>query len=260
MTKYYYVGTYLPTLSFQVRPEISFNELMVLLKDNLTERDYEKTIVLRRFFDILNLRSFWLGEEFDPYGELSLENINDVLINRNGLPEYVYDFLETFHSKEERIQNFPFLLVKYFQSASELKDCFLKKYLFFERDLRLIMTAFRVKKLGWDLKHEFQYENLEEELIAQLLTFQDAKHFELPQKYEGIKKIFDAFADDPLELQKAIDNYRVAEIEQMVDSADGFSRDSILAYLARFIIIQRWFELDRARGMQIVETLVKEIK
>lgn len=258
MTKYYFVGTRLPSLSFDAPPEISFPELDGLLRDNLTQKDYAKTLVLRRLFDILNLRFFWLEEELDPRGELSSGALEEALISRVGLPEYVYDFIDKYPKKEDRIHHFPFLLAKFFQSSENLRDPFLRHYLGFEREMRLVMTAFRAKKLGRDLSVELQYENPEEDLIAQLLAQQDAKSYEPPEKYRELKILFDKFGDQPMALEKALDEYRFNVIESLVDLADVFSIERILAYLAEFILIEKWFELDAVKGIQIVDTIAKE--
>ncbi len=258
MAKYYFIGTLLPSLSFDTPPEISFARLEVLLRDNLTHVDYEKTLVIRRFYDILNLRSLWLGEEIDPRGEMTSLELEEALINRVGLPSEVYDFVDAHQQIADRIHHFPFLLAKFFQNAERLKDPFLRKYLSFERDLRLVMTAFRAKKLGRDLSVELQYEDPEEELIAQLLAQKDAKTYEPPEKYKDLKVLFEKYGDDPLALQKALDEYRFEMIESFVDMADAFSIERILAYLVQLIIIENWFELDKAKGIQIVETIVKD--
>lgn len=258
MTKYYFVGTLLPSLSFDAPPEISFAELEVLLRENLTPRDYEKTAILRRLFDILNLRALWLEQDLDSKGELSALELSEALVNRVGLPAYVYDFADQYPKNEERIRHFPFLLAKFFQSTGNLRDPFLISYLNFERELRLVMTAFRAKKLGRDLSVEFQYEDPEEDLIAQLLAQQDAGVFEPPEKYQEIKVLFEKYGDNPLALQKAIDQYCFETIENLVDMGDVFSIERILAYLLQFIIIQKWCELDKGKGMEIVDIILKE--
>lgn len=259
MTNYYYLGTVLPALSFNILPEITFRELVVLLKDNLSPFDYQKTKVLRQFFDILNLRSFWIGEALDPFGEMTSWEIQEALASASGFPEYVYDFLQTYPNKEERILHFPFLLVKFFQNTAKLKDRFLYSYMQFERELRLIMTALRAKKLGRNLSLEFQYENPQEELIAQLLAFKESEVNELPEKYLDLKCLFDQFSDDSFHLQESLEVYRFNKIDQLVGMSDIFSSDRILAYLARYMIVQRWFELNKAKGTEIIENLVKEI-
>lgn len=259
MTKYYYIGTYLPQLSFDARPEITFSQLNQLLRDMLNESDYEKVRILRTFYDILNLRSLWLNHPLDVFGELSSLELEESLINQIGLPSYVYDYLETYHTKEDKLAHFPQLLAQFFQSAKKIKDPFLHEYLELERNLRLVLAAFRAKKLNRDLKDELQYEDPEEELVAQLLAFKDSKTFELPEQFLTIKNLFETYEDDPLALQKALDEYRFVEIDRLVDLSDTFSIDRILSYLAQFMIVDQWNHQDQVKGQQIVETLVKEI-
>ncbi|MDP1879691.1 MAG: DUF2764 family protein [Parachlamydiaceae bacterium] len=259
MANYYYVGTYLPSLSFDLAPEITLARLELLLQDNLTPADYEKTKILRRFYDILNLRSLWLGEEFDPFGEMKIFEIGEALISNQGLPAYVYEFIESNPLKEDRIRHFPFLVTKFFQSGKEIRDPFLRHYLNFERELRLVMTALRAKKLNRNLAEELQFEDPEEAFIAELFAIKDFKAEDLPDNYKEIKVIFDKYGDEPLALQKAIDEYRFNKIDQLVELSDTFSIERILAYLAQFIIVQKWFELDNDKGIRMVETLVKDI-
>jgi len=258
MTQYYYLGTLLPLLSFDAPPEISLKQLDVLLHDNLTKKDYEKAMIVRRFYDILNLRSLWLGEPLDPLGKMSDIELKEILSNRIGLPAYVYDFVDTYKKTVDRVHHFPFLLAKFFQSVKDLKDPFLRHYLTVERELRLVLTAFRAKKLGRNLSVELQYEDPEEELIAQLLAQQDSKTYEPPEKYQDLKILFDKYGNDPLELQRALDGYRFETLDHLVDMSDASSTERILAYLLQLILVERWFEMDQAKGIEIVDTIVKE--
>lgn len=256
MTKYYFVGTLLPTLSFDTPPEMSYEKLGTLLRENLTEKDYEKTITIRHFYDILNLRSLWLEEELDSRGQLTVLELSEALVNRAGLPDYVYEFVDHYPKNEDRLHQFPFLLAKFFQSAEQIRDPFLRRYLSFERELRLMMTAFRAKKLGRDLSVELQYENPEEDFIAQLLAQQDSKTYEPPEKYRDLKVLFEKYGDQPLALQKALDEYRFETIDNLVDMADTFSIERILAYLLQLIIVETSFELDKDKGIQIVNNII----
>lgn len=260
MTKYYYLGTYLPSLSFDMPLEIKWNELETLLRDNLTEKDYQKVDLIRGLYDLLNLRAYWLKEELDPFGNLDPNELEEALLNNQAeLPVYVSDFLEKYNTKEERLHHFPFLLSTFFKQAAESSKGFLRDYLSFERELRLVMTGFRAKRLGRDLSIELQYENPEEELIAQILAQKDAKEYEPPEKYQELKGIFKTYADDPLGLQRAIDEYRFNFINQLVNLSDQFSIESILAYTTQFMILQKWFQLDKQKGNEIVDIIVKEV-
>ncbi len=258
MSNYYFVGCILPTLSFEVEPEINFIELDTLLRDNLSQKDYEKTVSIRRFFDILNLRATWLNESIDPRGEMNVNDIEEAVITHAGLPSYIFDFLARYQSLEERLENFPLLLAKFFKEAQQNKDHFLRTYFKFERELRLVTSGFRAKKLGRDLAIEMRYEDPEEEIINALVSQKDIKVFEPPEGFEELKIFFEKYSDDPLLLQKALDEYRFNFIDQLVDMSDAFSIERILAYMAQLIIVEKWFELDKAKGMKIVDIIVKE--
>jgi len=260
MTKYYFIGTILPSLSFEGEPEISLIEFDRLLRDNLTAKDYTKTRALRRIYDILNLRTWWLGEELDPWGNYNEVELEEAIVSQVGFPQYVYAFLEAHEKKEDRLRFFPSLLAQAFRDEIEAHPSgFVHNYFSFEREWRLVFAGFRAKKLGRDLNVELQYENPEEELIAQMLAQKEAKTFEPPEKYQELKIIFDRYADEPLELEKALDEYRFNYIESLIELSDTFSMDRILAYMSQLMILQKWFALDQEKGLKIVDIIVKEI-
>ena len=92
-----------------------------------------------------------------------------------------------------------------------------------------------------------------------MLAQKDAKTFEPPEKYEALKLIFDRYSDEPLELERALDEYRFNYIESLVEFTDPFSMDRILAYMSQLIILQKWNALDKEKGLKIVDIIVKEI-
>lgn len=258
MANYYFVGTFLPALSFNAPQEITFSELDLLFRDHLTPHDYEKVRLLRQFYDLLNLRALWRGGEIDSKGELSRAGLEDALVSREGLPSYVYDFLERYSQRNERLLHFPQLLAQLFREVDAWNDPFLRRYLQFERELRLVMTVYRAKKLGRDVQLELQYENLEEPLIEELISAGRDKDHLLPESYHEIERLFTQHAHEPLLLQRAIDEYRVEKIEELVDMADAFSVERLLAYFTQFLIIEKWFELDHPGGMQVVHELIQQ--
>jgi hypothetical protein len=58
-------------------------------------------------------------------------------------------------------------------------------------------------------------------------------------------------------LEKALDEYRLERIESLVDLADTFSVERMLAYFSQFLIIGKWFEMDKKKGIQLVEALIR---
>ena len=59
-----------------------------------------------------------------------------------------------------------------------------------------------------------------------------------------------------LALEKALDEYRFETIDSFVDMADVFSIERMLAYFVQFLIVEKWFEMDKAKGdIEIVESV-----
>lgn len=259
MTKYYYLGTALPALQIGVVPEIDVKELLTLLKENLTPNDYKKTQQIRSLYDIYNIRAFWTGKPLDYWGNLSKIELEDVLVAREGpLPDFVFDYLQEYETLEERLEYFPSLFVKFFEEAAAHTYGFQHDYALFERNLRLTLTAFRAKQLGRNLEKELQYENPDEEIIAQLLAQKDAKTFEPPAGFEDLKPILEEFYAYPMQLQKAMYEYRFKKLEEYI-GLESFSTDRIMLYFVKYIMVDKWLQLDKKKGVEIVDTIVKEL-
>jgi hypothetical protein len=238
--RYFYIGTMLPTLTFDQPSEISYTDFLRLLNDNLNRKDYRQTLVIRRMYDLLNIKSLWQREPLSPYGSLDTNEIHEGLLNQVTFSGYVYNFLDRYESTEERLRHFPSLLSDFFRKEIRGTEGILRDYLKFERELRLVLTAFRARKLGRDLSVELQYENPDEDFIAQLLAQKDAKEFDPPEDYEGLKTIFEKSGNDPLMLQRSLDEYRFNFIEGLVDMADLFSMKRVLVFMLELLIVERW--------------------
>lgn len=258
MANYYFLGTLLPELRLSEPPEIGFREYEQLLKENLTEKDFARTRIIRFLYDILNLRLYWKGEPLDPLGNLDESGLEEAFATRSMLPQYVFEFADKYESTEERIRRFPELLATFFQEEIRRATGFFKQYFILERELRLVMAAFRAKKLNRDILAELQYEDPEDHIVAQILAQKDALEYEPPEKYEELKAIFEKYGDKPLELQKAMFEFRIQKIEEML-GLEQFSADRILAYLLELILVEKWQHLDKQKGVEIVDSMLKEI-
>ena len=254
MANYYYVAASLPPLVLGQKPEISFNELTTLLNINLTKKDLEKTVVLRRFTDLQNIRSLLLEEPIDPRGNLNEKELDEALLIHDILPEYVFDFLDQFEMLPDRLRNFFGLYSKFFAEETPKQKGFLANYLTFEHHWRLVMAALRAKELGRDITHELQFEDFSDTLVAQILAQRDALAYEPPPEWQELEELILASGPDPWQRYKAFAAWRFKKIEEMVDRP-LFSIDWILAYMARLILCESWYELDELKGNMILDTL-----
>lgn len=255
MSKYYFLTGTFPEIRIGVKPDMSFHELVHLLEENLYPSDLEKSRVIRRFFDLQNMRDFWLEKELDPYGNFDFSQIEDAMFMQLGFPDYVYHFLENYTEKNARLRHFPELLSLYFREEIPKAKGFLKTYLTFEHDWRLVMAALRAKKLGRDIALELQYEDPEDPLVAQILAQKDAKSYQPPDEFEELKPIFDMYQDDAVALNQALYEYRFNKIDLFL-GVDLFSIDRVLGFEAQLILVERWLEMDRQKGIEIVKSIV----
>lgn len=257
MNNYYFLGTLLPDLKIGEPPELGFKELDQLMKDNLSKADYEKTRTLRQIYDIANLKAYWKGKPFDSTGNLNAKELEEAELTRTRLPDYVFTYIDKYPTNEERLQHYPELLSSFYQNAIKNSSGLFKDFLILERDIRIILAAFRAKKLGKDIYKELQYEDPNSDLVAQILAQKDSSTYEPPEKYQEIKHFFDQYYDDPIELQKALIDYSFTKINEQVDT-DLFSIDRILSYMIEVIMVEKWMHMDKQKGLQIVDSMMKE--
>ena len=253
MGNYYFLAASLPPLALGEKPDLTFEELKERLRINLSPNDYAKTEVLRRFIDLQNIRSLLLEESIDLKGNLNEKELDEALLIRNLLPTYVFDFLDQYDSSSLRIKNFHGLLALFFNEETPKQAGFLKCYLTFEREWRLVMMALRAKELGRDIVQELQFEDFSDPLVAQILAQKDAPHYDPPEEYHDLKEKLASCDHDPWFKQKVFAEYRFHKIDDLTD-APLFSIDWILAYLAKWMIVEYWNGLDELKGRMILDT------
>lgn len=257
MQKYYFLASLLPLLKIGQLPEIPFWEFKELCKENLTDEDKEKAAVIRRYVDLQNLRPFWQKKDLDPHGNYDAKELEEHLLLEEGFPDYVFEFLRERETLQQRLNDFPKLLAQFFNEEIEKADYFLKEYLIFERNWRLILAAVRAKLYKRDLVEEMQYEDPTDNLVAYLLAQKDAPEFSAPEGFEDLQELFNEFKTEPLKLHWELSQWRLKQILDLPQRGT-FSIDRILGYLAQLIIIENWMKLSQDQGMDVVENIMKE--
>lgn len=230
MTLYYFVETALP----ERHSDMSFAELDELFKGNLKKKDYEKTLKLRFLIDLENLRLFWQERALDPRGVLDKVGIEAAFLEGGVFPEWLEGYLEEYKETEERLRYFPQVWALFFREEVLSEKGFLREYFEFEQGVRLILSALRAKKMDRDLAKELQFEDPSNPLVQEILLQKDTQNFVPPSDYEELARLFLNFSEDPLLLDKALENYRFRKIEEM-KSLQNFTVDRLLAYMAQHL-------------------------
>ncbi|MDF2549630.1 MAG: hypothetical protein K0S07_697 [Chlamydiales bacterium] len=258
MTKYYYLSTALPPLELETENLLSWHYFKELLQTWLSAADWEKLEVICQRYDIENLKRLWQRQPIDPLGNLEGAELESAQVLLMGLPEYILDFLRMYPSTEERLKFFPQLIARYFQESIASNSGFLKEYLVFEWQKRLVLNALRAKRLGRNLRAELQYEDPQDPFVAELLAQSDTPSFEPPYGFSDLKVLFDTFKEDPIALHRALLEYQFKSWRDL-STDDLFSIDRILSYVVKFTQVKRWQELDRALGLKIIDSIVKDV-
>jgi len=252
MNNYYFVAPSLPSLMLGESPEITFEELMYLLKLNLSRDDLKKVAVLRLVDDLHNIRALYLKQPIDPHGNLSEKQLDEALLVQADLPAYVFEFLEQFEENSEKARHFFGLLSRYYAEEIPRQTSFLKDLLILQREMRLVLAALRAKKMGRDIVQELQFEDFTDPLVAHILAQKDAEDYDPPLEYQDLKHNLQGCGDDPLHQYRTIVSYEFDKIEEMT-GYPLFSLDWILGYMVRLMLVEHWDGLDEERGKEIVE-------
>lgn len=245
MTEYYFIGTFIPKLQLGMPPEITVEAYSTLLKENLTLNDYEEFKRLKLYFDIENIRLYWRGRPINHFGNFNEISLEEALLNEHGLPDYVYDYMNRYDSKEERLRNFAKLYAAFF---NENRTGFLKKLFRQERILQLTLVALRAKKMGRSILHELQFENFDDECVASIVTQKDATNFEPLEEFLEVKTIYEKYQESPLELHQALADYRFRKIEE-ITGLQVFTLDRLLAYYFQLVLVHQLSHLKESKGI-----------
>jgi hypothetical protein len=256
MAQYYFITSALPPLSIGQRPLLSFKECVDMLSLNLSPTDLETVDEMLFSIDLGNIRSFWMGGPLDERGKFSAKELEEALLVKEDLPDYLIDFLDRYDSREERLRYFSALYVSFYRDRIEKSKGFLKDYFTFEREVRLVLSALRAKDFDRDLDFEMQFEDSMDSFVMEILVQKDSPGFSPPHGYKELKTLYMSTKDKPKELHKSILEYRFNRIEQMEEN-EHFSMNRILGYLVRLIIVESWASLNESQGLAITENLSK---
>jgi hypothetical protein len=259
MKEYYFLASFLPQLEVGHVPKLGFSELKELIAINVLPEDQKRVTQLLRQVDLENLQALWSGLPIDPRGNLTEEELHQALLQggwRENEPfeESLEEFLLKYHDQEQRLENFSRLLSEFFKEKRETLSGFLREYYNFQYEWQWVIAAFRAKKEGRDIAAELQNEESFDPLIAQILAQKDGSSFEPPYEYKDLKPLFEAYAEMPMELHKALVSY---QFDNMITLWGGelFTIERVLNYAARLLLVERWIALDSQKGMELLDVI-----
>ena len=128
----------------------------------------------------------------------------------------------------------------FYAKAAESKNRFIREYFYFDGRLRNLKVNYLANRLGKD-SHPYLV-NLDEADFEEEKQIQDIlSNADFVQREQKM---------DELKWEKASDIARI----------DYFNMNAILAFLVKAKTVQRWAELDPAKGQEMFKKLVMEIR
>ena len=129
---------------------------------------------------------------------------------------------------------------EFYKKAAESKNRFIREYFDFDGRLRNMKVAYLAKRL--DKKGD-----------AYLVDMPEAD-------FEEESQIKDVLANDDFVLREQKMDELKWEKASDIARMDYFNMNAILAFLVKAKTVQRWAELDKAKGEEMFRKLVKEVR
>ena len=265
---YYHLISSLPELfSDEKKPPFTTVEFREELQRELSAADFDLAMLYYLPFDNKNLlnilfkkeaewdqRSVFTKEELEPVGDRKqFEFAEDIK-----LPSYMMTFLKQFHGDEgiETYQEAERLLTtEYYNYISEKGNDFVKKFAEHEKIVRNVMIVLSGRK------HEFQHEDniVGDNDITAALKKSRARDFGLSGEVQDIETLAQIFeTENIVEREFKLDQY----LWNYLDEITFFHYSSIervIAYIKKLLVAERWFALDKEKGHQFFNNILKEL-
>jgi hypothetical protein len=269
---YYYLVAGLPDLLMDEGKNVpSFLDLLADIEEQVTAEDFRLIDCIRLQFDNVNLACLLDSRtaEFDPRGLFSRDTLLSGIKYPDQLPGYMQQFIEA--RKDNRVlfagltteDQLNWLL---FEWLSQHKHPFIREWASFELALRNVLSGINTRKglehlddLGTERERPVQSLVVGRDDVAEMVLRSTAPDFGVAPFASWVDRVIAGVNADLLESEKNIDALRWDIIGEMAVFA-YFTIDSVIAFLLKLLIVERWKKLDPAQGKARLDRLVDELK
>lgn len=239
----------------------------------LSKGDLRALRTFYAFYDVENVLAALSGKKtFNPLGNYSADQISEAIETIRQaktdvdvvLPDWITRTLLAYHAKEEgksdddidTSKNLENTLWKaFYEQCAVSPNRFVREWFAFDQTLRNISAAYIARNRKWSVAEQLVGEGD----LVKALSQSSAGDFGLRGEIDYIESII-ALLDTPnmLEKEQRLDQIRWTKAEELT-TFDYFNLNTLLAYLAKANIIQRWTVLDRKQGEAMLNRLLAEL-
>lgn len=275
MSKYYCLIAGLPPVTLDdTRLTYSVSDFKAELEVVLSKADKQLTRWLFYPYDHANLLLFLRKKPLEQwntravYSEEEIKEVCDLLKDEDRVPAaipvpaYMVTFIRMYYARFEETDAAPAQLLEdhlatlYYNEAMRCDNEFLANW--FEMNLNIgnVMVAANCRKYGLD-KETYIIGNNE---VAERLRQTGARDFHLGDLLESANELMQ-IAEEPdfMMREKRLDMQRWKWLDEHT-FFKTFDIESVMAYLLRLAMTERWLILDKARGEQTFRKLVSDMK
>ncbi|MDR3251150.1 MAG: DUF2764 domain-containing protein [Tannerella sp.] len=275
MSKYYCLIAGLPSISLDdSKLAYSVEGFKAEIETILTDGDRKLVRLFFLKYDNANLLSYLRKgsvSEFDARGEFSGEDIREICNmlksedrtpQNIAVPAYFVAFIREYYSRFEETENFGTVLPEdklsalYYDEAVKCENAFLASW--FEMNLNIgnVMAALNCRKYGL-AKEDYIVGNNE---IAEQLRQSNARDVNPRSSFDYMAELMRIVEEsDLLTREKQLDALRWNWLEENT-FFKTFDIESVVTYILRLEMIERWSGLDRIEGEKTFRSLVTEMK
>jgi hypothetical protein len=244
----YFLRIFLPTLSFETPPELSWDEVESSIRQNLSSREVKILDSLFHIFDIENVKSHLLHYPMTSPGSISHEDLRRLLEHQEPILPVVDAFLENYPTEDERKMHAHELL-HLFLKDHRATNSFVRAYFSFENSTHHVLAYLRAKS------QDKPYTIADGEL-----DFDLADTTTWPEIFLPLFSLWQGHRPPPQQLEETISRWKFVAIDELSSDSEPFSLDRLLSYLIRLRIITVRQELHNPRHLNTLERIRRAVQ
>ena len=236
------------------------------IREELNKSDRNALELFYGYYDIENIIGLKAGRSrFNVRGNFSREELEQQLARPTALPQYVTEVLRAYADPENeeavgRVDlSLPIehnLFTAYYKACAESGCGYLRAWAEFDRTLRNVCAAYAARRSDKDVDNVVVGGGV----IAEALMRSSAADFGLKGELDYLDEVMAAVTDEQnlVEKERKIDRIRWSMSDELAEK-DYFNINTILSYLSKLNIVQRWFSLDERVGRAMYDELIASL-
>ncbi len=259
---YYYLVAGFPDIVLdQKKIPFSLAELKQELKYHLHADDYRLVEYLFLEYDNINFLNILQKKEaeFIPMGNYDQSFFIEEIKEPENLPVYMKKFLTNYREENPFNPNLSLenqLTWLFYDFMIEQKNEFLSQWFTSLRDIKNIFTIYNARKFGIDIENQMigDYELTE---AAKRTT---SKDFGMANELPYIDQIIGIHENtDIVEQEMSFDLLKWNYLDSL-NTFNYFSIEQILAFVIKFIMVERWTKLETEHSSEIFKKMLNDLE